>query len=69
MTFRLILFIFRSFFKDNRLFAASKKNLLEELKKLVDNCKEAIDINKRHVLGWTALHIAVINKNLEYKYS
>lgn len=25
-----------------------------------------LDVNKRHALGWTALHVAVINENIEY---
>ena len=27
--------------------------------------KSAIEIDKRHPLGWTPLHVAVINKNKE----
>ena len=36
---------------------------------LLVNCrliKLGLDVNRRHELGWTALQVAVINKNVEY---
>jgi len=27
--------------------------------------KQGIDVNQRHQLGWTALQVAVVNKNVQ----
>ncbi|XP_071786928.1 mitochondrial disaggregase-like [Asterias amurensis] len=43
-----------------RWFSAAKKDNVSEIKRLID---AGINVNERHPLGWTALHVAAINKN------
>lgn len=43
---------------NGELFEAAKRNNLTELKRLI---KAGVDVNERHLLGWTALHVAAIN--------
>ncbi|KAI0232506.1 caseinolytic mitochondrial matrix peptidase chaperone subunit B [Lamellibrachia satsuma] len=45
-----------------KLFAAAKINSASEIERLI---KLGLDVNRRHELGWTALQVAVINKNVE----
>ncbi|KAL3879798.1 hypothetical protein ACJMK2_032081 [Sinanodonta woodiana] len=42
------------------LLTAVKQNNYGELERLL---KLGVDVNKRHTLGWTALHVAAVNKN------
>ncbi|XP_031834752.1 mitochondrial disaggregase [Nomia melanderi] len=47
---------------EKQFFWAAKSGDVYELQK---NIKEGVDVNARHPFGWTALHVAAINKNLE----
>jgi hypothetical protein len=47
----------------NHFYAAAKINSVAELKRLLNTYK--LDVNKRHYLGWTALHVAAVNRNYE----
>lgn len=47
---------------DTRLFRAAKCGNAEEIRRL---SAEGFDVNVRHPLGWTALHVAAVNGNVE----
>ncbi|XP_026302171.1 caseinolytic peptidase B protein homolog [Apis mellifera] len=49
-------------YRDKQFFRAVKYGNIPELKSII---KEGIDINTRHLLGWTALHLAAINSQPE----
>lgn len=49
--------------KDIRLFRAAKYGTHKELERLIKD--EQLNVNQRHPLGWTPLHVAVINDKLE----
>ncbi|CAH1780032.1 unnamed protein product [Owenia fusiformis] len=46
----------------DRLLDAARRNDTTDLLRLI---KSGVDVNKKHPLGWTALHVAVINRNHE----
>ncbi|XP_015428991.1 PREDICTED: caseinolytic peptidase B protein homolog [Dufourea novaeangliae] len=48
--------------REKRYFKAAQYGNILELEK---SLKEGVDVNTRHPLGWTALHVAAINKKLE----
>jgi len=45
------------------LFTSAKNNAFKELNSLITSNK--VNVNQRHRLGWTALHVALINKNFK----
>lgn len=49
--------------KDLRLFRAAKYGSHKDLERLIR--EENLNVNQRHPLGWTPLHVAVINDKLE----
>lgn len=49
--------------KDIRLFRAAKYGSHKELERLIR--EEKMNVNQKHPLGWTPLHVAVINDKLE----
>lgn len=49
--------------KDLTLFRAARYGTSKELKTFVENSK--IDVNMRHPLGWTPLHVAAINGRVD----
>ncbi|ESN91999.1 hypothetical protein HELRODRAFT_104131 [Helobdella robusta] len=44
----------------SHLFNAAKYDSADDIKRLT---KSGLDVNKKHELGWTALHVAVVNNN------
>ncbi|KAK0073001.1 hypothetical protein PV325_010397, partial [Microctonus aethiopoides] len=50
------------FIKENRFFKAAQHGNISDLKRAL---ADGVDINSRHILGWTALHCAAINGNTE----
>ncbi|CAF1107503.1 unnamed protein product [Didymodactylos carnosus] len=46
-----------------QLFEAAHDDKLDTLKRLIE--QENINVNSRHPLGWSVLHVAVINNNIE----
>lgn len=44
-----------------RLFNAAKTDNVQEIERLI---ALGVEVNQRHELGWTALHVAVVNNNL-----
>ncbi|GFG28773.1 hypothetical protein Cfor_10764, partial [Coptotermes formosanus] len=47
---------------EKHLFRAAKYGNVEEIERLI---AEGFDVNVRHPLGWTALHVAAVNRNVE----
>ncbi|XP_043261867.1 caseinolytic peptidase B protein homolog [Colletes gigas] len=51
-----------NFKPEKRFFRAVQYDNISELEKLL---KDGVNVNARHALGWTALHVAAINEKLE----
>ncbi|KAK0166604.1 hypothetical protein PV327_004097 [Microctonus hyperodae] len=50
------------FIKENRFFKAAQHGNISDLKRAL---ADGVDVNIRHILGWTALHCAAVNGNTE----
>ena len=46
--------------KERKLVLAAKENNLKALRKLLAS---GVDVNSRHILGWSAIHAAIVNGN------